>query len=107
METQVYDSVNDVTFPEGSDSDYEGCRSGTVMAFTTKFGNPTHRHSIQLCPWYLAVAGYTDFSRDVEDKVLAKLNKGKLHGKLPNSTPIDSFQFFLHVIIHEVSSVSC
>ncbi|KAJ5995142.1 hypothetical protein N7481_002119 [Penicillium waksmanii] len=54
-----------------------------------------------LCPWYLAVAGYTDFKKDVPEKLLSKLNKGKLHSGLPNSTPIDSLQYFLHVIIHE------
>lgn len=77
------------------------------MACTNTFSNPDHRHSIQLCPWYLAVAGYTDFKKDVDKKLLPKLNKGKLPSGLPNSTPIDSLQYFLHVIIHEVKSVCC
>lgn len=107
---KVHDTVNDVEFDEGPDSEYEKCRRGEVMAFTTYHNPgikvPKFRDSIQLCPWFLNKIGHTQFDLPEKSR-LSKMTKGILGSstaKLPNSTPIDSEMYFIHVLIHEVGS---
>lgn len=106
----VTDTANGITFDEKSDSPYEGCRSGDVMAFT-RAHQPANGQSdsnlkdfIQLCPWFLVASGFPQF-KEVDDKsMMSRFNKKYLPSNLPNSTPIDSFDYLKHVIIHEVNS---